>query len=173
MTTFNVDSTLEPNIQFLKGFLVDAREGRFNAPASPITDGAILKVASDGETFELSGTSDGQYYSGQRTDANGPIGSAANREKYMQGMPMNSVKVGTPIWAMPHMAGAVIKTKKFVTGTATGALTALSVTIGSTLLEHYNGEWRIRQSSDKVMGKVIGFDATNGWVEIFLMEGIT
>jgi len=173
MTTFNVDSTLEPNIQFERGFTVDDREGRFNAPAAALTDGTILKVASDGETFELSGTSDGQYYSGQNTDVSGPIGSAANRETYLQGMPMNSVKVSTPIWAMPHKPGAVIKTKKFVTGTATGALTALTVTIGSTLLEHYGGEWRIRQSSNKVMGKVINFDATNGWVTIFLMEGIT
>jgi len=173
MTTFNVDSALEPKIQFERGFAIDDREGRYKAPATAYDEGTIVKVSSDGETFEISGTSDGQFYLEQPCDTVGPIGNATNREKYLQGIPMKSVKCSTQISAYPHKPGAIIWTKNYASGTETGALTALTVTVGDTVLEHYNGVWRIRQSSNKVMGKVIGFDATNAWVRIFLMDGIT
>lgn len=169
---FNSKPTLEPNVQFERGWDVNDREGRFRAPSSACIDGTIVKVHSDGASFVVSGTSDGQYYLASPCASTGPIDSAANRELYLQGLPQHVVKTGTPIVAMPHKPGAVLWTTNYAK-TGDGALTAQSVTVGTTLLEHFNGVWRIRQSTNKVMGKVIGFNATEGWVRIFLMEGIS
>lgn len=172
MTTFNVNSSLEPKVQFERGFTIDDREGRYNAPATAMDDGTLVKIDSLGTGLAVCGTADAQFILEEPCTTDGPTGSAANREKYLQGLPQKGVKVATPIAAYPIKPGAIIKTTKYVSGTLTGALTAMSVTIGTTLLESYVGEWRIRQSSNRVQGEVIGFDATAGWVRILLRDGV-
>ena len=59
--TLSVGSALEPKCQFLKGYDNSLLVGEFKAPATAYDDGYIVKMSSDGETWELCADNDGTH----------------------------------------------------------------------------------------------------------------
>lgn len=150
--TLSVGSALEPKCQFLKGYSPESRVGEYDAPAAATDQGTVVIVGTDGVTLEACGNQNGQYMLEQTVDADGPTGSAANREKYLQGIPQANVKVSTKVSIQPIKSGCEVNTSKVATGTETGAVTDLTVTPGVTLAESYNGVFRVRQGSNDYHG---------------------
>lgn len=159
-------SALEPNVQFLKGYGLRDREGRFKAPASgTYDDGWLVKMGSAGTNWETCGDNDATHIFEQPVTAAGPTGSAAGRETYMQGFPMNQVGNDAEITVMPADGGKEIRTKIVWDGSSTGALDT-STAIG-TQVESYNGKWREAQGA-VFAGEVLQKMDSKGFIELYL-----
>lgn len=167
--TLSVDSALVPNCQFLKGYSPELRVGEYTAPATATIQGTVVKLHTDAVTLAVCGNQDGQYILEQTVDTDGPIGSAANREKYLQGIPQACVKVGTKVSVLPIKSGCEILTSVVATGTETGALTAASITPGVTLVETYSGVFRVRQGTNDYVGIAMADPDAAGKVRILFV----
>ena len=164
MSQFSATSALERATQFLVGFAIDDREGRKKAPASgTYVDGTLVKVSSDGLSFEVCGNNDATYILEQPVGT-GPIASAANREKYLAGIPQNVCANGAEITAYALGGQQVIRTSNVATGTATGAITA-STAVG-TEVEAYSGVWRELQPGNTAIGIITRAMDDDSMVEI-------
>lgn len=150
--TLSVGSALEPNCQFVKGYSPESRVGEYTAPAAATIQGTVVKLNADGVTLEACTNQDGQYILEQEVDTYGPTGSAANREKYLQGIPQAIVKISTKVSVQPIKSGCEVNTNVLATGTETGAVTDATVTPGLTLAESYNGVFRVRQGTNDYHG---------------------
>ncbi|MEM4177819.1 MAG: hypothetical protein QXU75_06475 [Candidatus Methanomethylicaceae archaeon] len=164
----NQQSALEPKVQFLSGVTLSDRVSNYNAPNTPCSEGTLVKVASDGATFELCGNNNAQFILEQACDAYGALGSAANREKYLQGIPQRTVKTSTPITAYPLKSGMIIWTTVIATGTETGALRPETVTPGTTEVEAYNGKFRALQAGNDPIGVCVSDVDDRGGVKILI-----
>ena len=159
-------SALEPNVQFLIGFNLTDREGRFKAPASgTYDDGWLVKMGSLGTHWETCGDNDATHIFEQPVGT-GPIASAATREKYTQGIPQNIVGNGAEITVMPIDGGRLIRTSIIWDGSTTGALDT-STAVG-TQVESYNGKWREVQGANTAKGEIQKTVDSNGFCEIYL-----
>ena len=165
--TFSSESALKKHIQLLYGWEPEEdRIGKYLAPATAQHNGLICKLDTDGLTLAVGGDNDADFILEQSCDTAGPIGSAANREIYLQGFAQASVKCGTPITVVPIKSGATIWTDNIVTGTATGAIdtnTAINCEV-----EDYLGAWREFQSGGNARGKITKVIDDAGGVEILL-----
>ena len=165
--TFTVNSALKKHVQLIYGWIPELdRIGKYLAPATAQHNGLLCKLGTDGLTLAVGGDNDADFIMEQTCDLVGPIGSAANRENYLQSFPMASVKCGTPITVVPIKSGATIWTDNIVTGTATGAIdtgTAINCEV-----EDYNGAWREFQSGGNARGKITKVIDDDGGVEILL-----
>ena len=160
-------SALEPTIQFLRGYQPTDREGRFKAPASGTYDaGTFVKKTSAGTHWEQCGDNDATHILEQPVGAAGPIGTAANRELYLQGFPQNIVGNDAEITAYPASGGRTIRTSVVVTGSATGAIS--TATAVGTQVEALNGSLRQLQGGNTAIGEIEKAMDSNGFVEIFL-----
>ena len=165
----SVGSALEPNCQFLKGYSPESRVGDYDAPATATDQGTVVKLDTDGVTLAVCTDQDGQYMLEQAVDASGPTGSAANREKWLQGIPQSIVLISTKVSVQPIKSGCEIRTSKIATGTETGAVTAASITPGVTLAETYNGIFRVRQGTNDYVGIFMSEPDANGRVRILFV----
>lgn len=162
-------SALEPKCQFLKGYSPETRVGEYDAPATATDQGTVMKLNADGVTLEACGSNDGQYMLEQEVDASGPTGSAANREKWLQGIPQAIVKVSTKVSVQPIKSGCEINTSKVATGTATGAVTDLTITPGTTQAECNGGLWRVLQAGNSAIGTFMSLaDAESRYRILFI-----
>lgn len=167
--TLSVGSALEPNCQFYKGYSPETRVGEYDAPATATIQGTVVKLGTDGLTLAVCTDQDGQYILEQAVDTSGPIGSAANREKYLQGIEQSIVKISTKVSVQPIKSGCEIHTNVLATGTETGAVTAASVTPGVTLAETYNGVFRVRQGANDYVGIFMSEPDANDKVRILFV----
>jgi hypothetical protein len=160
-------SALELKCQFLVGYLPTDKEGRFNAPASGTYDeGTFVKKDATGLAWEQCGDNDATHILEQPVAAAGPIGSAGNREFYLQGFPQNVVANGEPITVFPAFGGRTIRTSIVATGSATGALTT-STAVG-TGVEAFNGVLREVQGANTAIGETKKLMDSNGYIEVIL-----
>lgn len=164
---FTVSSALKKHVQLLYGWIPELdRIGKYLAPATAQNNGLLCKLDTDGLTLAVGGDNNADFIMEQTCDLAGPIGSAANRETYLQAFPMASVKCGTAITVVPIKSGATIWTDNIVTGTATGAIdtnTAINCEV-----EDYLGAWREFQSGGNARGKITKVIDDDGGVEILL-----
>ena len=161
---FSSGSDLEPKVQFkfmAPGHLV----GTYKAPATAQDEGTIVKMSSDGETLEVCGANDGTMILEQPCAAASPIGTAANREKYLMNVPQKAVAVSTPISVHTIAKGDIIWTLKLATGSDTGAVIAASVTPGTTEFEFYNGIIRILQGVNVAKGVFLTDPDSDGGID--------
>lgn len=165
MSQFSGTSALEKHVQFRSGFGIVDRIGKYKAPAAATDDGTVVKLGSDGETLEACGDNDGQFILEQAVAASGPIGSAANREKWLSNIPQAAVAVGAEVTVYPIKSGGVIWTDNIATGTTTGAITAATVTPGETEFECYGGVWRVLQGASP-MGVILSDPDDDDGVEL-------
>ena len=165
--TFTVNSALKKHVQLIYGWIPELdRIGKYLAPATAHNNGLLCVLGSDKVTLKAGGDNNADFILEQSCDTSGPIGSAANREKYTQGFPMASVKCSTEITVVPIKSGATIWTDNIVTGTATGAIdtnTAINCEV-----EDYLGAWREFQSGGNARGKITKVIDDDGGVEILL-----
>lgn len=164
MSQFSASSALERDIQFLTGFAIDDREGRKKAPATGTqVAGWLVKVTSDGISFETCGDNDATYIL-EQPFGTGPIANAANREKYTQGIPQNICGNGAEITAYAIGGQQIIRTSNIWDGTTTGAI--LSGTAVGTELEAFNGKWRVLQGGSTAIGIITRALDADSMVEI-------
>jgi hypothetical protein len=156
--SFSSDSANAPKVQFRTGFPNSHRVGKYKAPATAQDEGTIVKLNSAGTDFEVAADNDGEFILEQPCALVSPTGNAANREKYTQGFVQRAVECATAITAY-MMKDGIIWTKKLVTGTATGAISA-STTVG-TEVDDYGGAFREHQAGKTARGKVIENDFTD------------
>lgn len=162
----DTQSALELKCQFLIGFLPTDKEGRFTAPASGTLDeGTFVKKTATGLAWEICGDNDATHILEQPVGAAGPIGSAANREKYLQNFPQNIVANGDNITVFPASGGRTIRTSVVVTGSATGAIT--TSTAEGTQVDAFNGNLRTVQGTSPI-GEITKSMDSKGYVEIYL-----
>jgi len=160
-------SALELKCQFIVGYQPTDKEGRFKAPASGTYDeGTFVKKDATGLAWEQCGENDATHILEQPVGTAGPIGSAANREKYLQGFPQNIVANGAEITVFPASGGRAIRTSVVATGSATGAITT-STAVG-TGVEAYNGLLRTVQGANVAIGETKKLMDSKGFVEIEL-----
>lgn len=160
-------SALELKCQFIGGYEDRDKEGRYKAPASGTYDeGTFVKKNSAGTNWQQCGDNDATHILEQPVGTVGPIGNAANREKYLQGIPQNIVGNDAEITAYPSSGGRSIRTSVVVTGSATGAITT-STAVG-TELEAYNGNLRELQSGNAAIGEITLAMNSNGYIEVYL-----
>jgi hypothetical protein len=165
---FSAGSALEPKVQFLEGWNLVDRIGRFKAPASAIDEGTLVKVDTDGETLAVCETNDAMYILEQPVAAVSAIGNATNREKYLNGIPQKSVAYGQEMTVYPLKSGNTLWTKNYATGSETGAITSGNITPGVTQVGAYDGKWGILQPGDTAIGVIQkGMDANDG-IEILI-----
>jgi len=163
----SAQSALELKCQFISGYVDTDKEGRWKAPASGTYDeGTFVKKTAAGTYWEQCGDNDATHILEQPVGTVGPIGSAANREFYLQGFPQNIVGNGQEITAYPASGGKTIRTTIVVTGSATGAIDT-STAVG-TQVEAYNGELRVLQSGNTAIGETKTIMDSNGYIEIYL-----
>jgi len=159
-------SNLELKCQFIGGYVDTDKEGRYKAPATGTYDeGTFVKKNSAGTHWEQCGDNDSTHILEQPVGT-GPTGNAANREKYLQGIPQNIVGNGAEISAYPSSGGRSIRTSVVVTGSATGNIST-STTVG-TQLEAYNGELRVAQAGATPIGEITLAMNSNGFIEVYL-----
>lgn len=168
MSNFSAGSANEPKVQFETGWSIEDRIGEYVAPSTAYDEGTIMKLSSDGSTLEVCASNDGVFILEQAVAQYGPIGSSANREKYVTGIPQKSVGYGDRVTVLPLKKGATIKTSVYATGSETGAITAGTVTPGSTEVEVYNGEWRILQEGNTAKGLLLSDPDANDYIRILL-----
>jgi hypothetical protein len=160
-------SALELKCQFIRGYQPTDKEGTLKAPASGTYDeGTFVKADSTGLSWEQCGSNDATHILEQPVGAAGPIGSAANREVYVQDFPQNIVANGAEITAFPASGGRTIKTSVVVTGSDTGAIT--TSTAEGTQVEAYNGNLRQLQGGNTAIGEIRTAMNSNGYVVIYL-----
>jgi hypothetical protein len=160
-------SALELKCQFIRGYQPTDKEGRFKAPASGTYDeGTFVKKDATGLAWEQCGSNDATHIFEQPVGAAGPIGSAENREKYLQNFPQNIVGNGAEITVMPASGGRTIRTSVVVTGSATGAIT--TSTAEGTGVEAFNGNLRTVQGGNTAIGEIEKSMDSKGYVEIYL-----
>ena len=163
----SAQSALELKCQFISGYVDTDKEGRWKAPATGTYDeGTFVKKTAAGTYWEQCGDNDATHILEQPVGAAGPIGSAANREKYLQGIPQNIVANGAEITAYPSSGGRTIRTCVVVDGSATGALTT-STAVG-TQIEAYNGQPREVQVGSTAIGETKTMMDSDGYIEIYL-----
>jgi hypothetical protein len=159
--------TTELKCQFLVGYQSTDKEGRFKAPASgTYDDGTFVKKDATGLGWEQCGNNDATHILEQPVAAAGPIGSAANRETYLQGFPQNVVENGAEITVLPASGGRTIRTATVATGSATGALDT-STAVG-TGVEAFNGLLRETQGVTDPIGETKKLMDSNGYIEVYL-----
>jgi hypothetical protein len=149
------DPALEPTAQFEWGFDLNVRVGVYNAPATAQSAGIPVKLGSAGTDLEVCGDNDAGFILQQSCALNSPIGSAANRELYTQGIPQAAVECGAKITAYPIRSGMIMWTSMLASGSDTGAVTAGAVTPGTTEFAAFGGRWRIAQVGDTALGKFL------------------
>ncbi len=160
-------SALELKCQFIVGYQPTDKEGRWKAPASGTYDeGTFVKKAATGLSWEQCGNNDATHILEQPVGAVGPIGNAANREKYLQNFPQNIVGNGAEITVMPATGGRTIRTTVVVTGSATGAIT--TGTAVGTGVEAFNGQLRTVQGVNTPIGEIKLSMDSKGYVEVYL-----
>ena len=158
--------TTELNCQFLVGYGPERKEGRWKAPASgTYLDGTFVKKDATGLAWEQCDDNDATHIFEQPVVAAGAIGSAENREIYLQGFPQNIVANGAEITVFPASAGT-IRTKVVATGSATGAIDT-STAVG-TGVEAFNGLLRETQGVTDPIGETKTIMDSNGYIEIEL-----
>jgi len=164
---FSAESALEPKVQF-KYVAPNHKVGIYKAPATAYDEGTIMKMSSDGATLEVCGANDGTMILEQPCAAVGPIGSAANREKFLMGIPQKAVAISTEISAHTIAKGDIIYTRVVATGSETGAVIAASITPGATEFEFYNGVIRILQGGSTAKGVFLTDPDANGGVDCLM-----
>jgi hypothetical protein len=163
----SAQSALELKCQFIGGYQPTDKEGRFKAPAAGTLDeGTFVKKDSTGLSWEVCGSNDATHILEQPVGAAGPIGSADNRELYVQGFPQNIVANGAEITVFPASGGRTIRTATVVTGSATGAIT--TSTAEGVQVEAFSGNLRQLQGGNTAIGEISKTMDSNGYVEIFL-----
>lgn len=166
MSQFSATSALELECQFLRGFAIDDKEGRYKAPPTgDYRQGWLYKVTAAGTHVETCGDNDAVFI-GEQPVGTGPIEDATNREKYLQSIPQNICQNDGEITLYPIDGGRTISTKVMAIGSATGAITT-STAIG-TQVEAYNGMWRVLQPGNSAKGEVTQLVNDDGYVEIYL-----
>jgi hypothetical protein len=165
--SFSSDSALEPTVQFKNGFdVMGQRIGEYLAPATAQDAGTFVKMTSDEETLAVSGDNDAQFILQQPCALVGPIGSAANREKWMGGIPQNAVACGAQITVLPITSGGRIWTSIVATGTETGAMSAASIVPGTTEFAVVSGKPRVLQVGDTALGIILSEPDARGGVDL-------
>jgi hypothetical protein len=160
-------SALELKCQFIRGFQPTDKEGRFLAPASGTLDeGTFVNKDATGLSWQVAGANDATHILEQPVGAAGPIGTAANREVYMQNFPQNIVGNGENVTVFPAGGGRTIRTSIVVTGSATGAIS--TSTAEGTGVESFNGLLRTVQGVNTPIGEIEKSMDSNGYVEIYL-----
>ena len=163
----SAQSALELKCQFIRGYVDTDKEGRWKAIASGTYDeGTFVKKTAAGTYWELGGANDATHILEQPIGTVGPIGSAANREDYLQGFPQNIVGNGQEITAYPASGGRTIRTSVVVDGSATGAINT-STAVG-TQIETLNGIPRVLQAGNTAIGETETIMDSNGYIEIHL-----
>jgi hypothetical protein len=147
------DPALEPSAQFNYGFTPNDRVGIYNAPATAQVAGTPVKLGAAATDLEVCGDNDAGYILQQSCALNSPIGSAANRELWLQAIPQAAVECGAKITAYPIMSGSIMWTSVLASGSDVGAVTAGAVTPGTTEFAAFGGKWRIAQVGDTALGK--------------------
>lgn len=167
MSDFSAGSALEPKVQFEYGWTEEDKIGIYTAPSIAYDEGTLLKMSSDGVTLEVCGDNDAKFILEQPIAQYGAIGNSTNREKYVNGIPQKAVAFADKVTVMPKKKGAIIKTSIIASGSETGAITAGTVTPGTTTVESYNGEWRITQGTAPE-GLLLCDPDADGFVRILL-----